>query len=185
MRDPAMRLIFLYGPVASGKLTVGRELSRRMALPLFHNHLVVDAVMAVFPFGSPEFVRLRETLWLDVIGTAADAGRSLIFTFAPEGTVEPGFADRVRRRVEQAGGQVVFVRLDVDDVEQERRLTDPSREAFGKLRDLDLLRDLREGFRACLEAMPTPDLAIDTGSLSAPEAARLIADREAGAWRRP
>ncbi len=171
-----MRLIFLYGPVASGKLTVGRELADLTGLPLFHNHLVVDAVMAVFPFGSPEFVRLRETMWLEVIGTAADAGRSLIFTFAPEGTVEPGFADRVRQRVEQAGGQVVFVRLDIDDAEQERRLTDPSREAFGKLRDLDLLRDLREPFRLCLEAMPTPDLRIDTGTARPVEAARLIAD---------
>lgn len=137
---------------------------------------MVDAVRAVFPFGSPEFVRLRETLWLEVMGTAADAGRSLIFTFAPEGTVEPGFADRVRRRIEQAGGEVVFVRLDVDDAEQERRLTDPSREAFGKMRDVELLRDLREDFRACLEAMPTPNLTINTAILSAPEAARLIAD---------
>ena len=55
-----MILVFLYGPVASGKLTIARELAARTGFALFHNHLVVDAVMAVFPFGSESFVRLRE-----------------------------------------------------------------------------------------------------------------------------
>ena len=55
-----MRLIFIYGPVASGKLTIARLVSERTGLPLFHNHLVVDAVAAVFPFGSEAFVILRE-----------------------------------------------------------------------------------------------------------------------------
>jgi hypothetical protein len=65
-------------------------------LSVFHNHLIVDAVGAVFPFGSEPFIRLRETLWLQVIKEAARTGRSLIFTFAPEPTVDPGFPRRVR-----------------------------------------------------------------------------------------
>ncbi|MDV3459172.1 hypothetical protein RZN05_19400 [Sphingomonas sp. HF-S4] len=47
----------LYGPPAAGKRTIARVIAE---LPLFHNHLVVDAVAAIFPFGAPEFVRLRE-----------------------------------------------------------------------------------------------------------------------------
>lgn len=58
-----MQLIFLYGPMAAGKLTVARELAARTGFALFHNHLLVDAVAAVFPFGSPSFVRLREQFW--------------------------------------------------------------------------------------------------------------------------
>ena len=61
-----MNLVFLHGPAASGKLTVGRELSRRPGYRLFHNHLVVDAVTAVFEFGSESFVRLREKLPSDL-----------------------------------------------------------------------------------------------------------------------
>jgi len=34
-----MNLVFLHGPAASGKLTVGRELSRLTGYRLFHNHL--------------------------------------------------------------------------------------------------------------------------------------------------
>jgi hypothetical protein len=101
-----MRLIFLYGPPASGKLTIGRLLAERTELPLFHNHLIVDAVAAVFPFGSDEFVRLRENFWLQIIVSAARAGQSLIFTFAPEPTVAADFAGRVTHAVQEAGGGV-------------------------------------------------------------------------------
>ena len=55
-----MKLIFIHGPVASGKLTIARALAALTGLAVFHNHLVVDAVAAVFPFGSEPFIRLRE-----------------------------------------------------------------------------------------------------------------------------
>ena len=34
----------------------------------------VDALLAVFPFGSPSFVALREAMWLDVFRAAAAEG---------------------------------------------------------------------------------------------------------------
>ena len=117
-----MRLVFLYGPAAAGKLTIGRALADLTGFALFHNHLVVDALCAVFPFGSDPFRRLREQWWLGALDEAAQAGRSLIFTFAPEPTVTPTFPARVKALVEAAGGQVVFVRLDVPVDEQERRI---------------------------------------------------------------
>ena len=113
-----MELIFLYGPVASGKLTVGKKLAERTGYALFHNHLIVDAVLAVFPFGSPEFVRLREAFWLEAIETAARSGRSLIFTFAPEPSVAADFPERVTRIVAAVGGRVTFVALALPATEQ-------------------------------------------------------------------
>lgn len=172
---PRMQLIFIYGQAAAGKLTVGRELAEITGLPLFHNHLVVDAVGAAFPFGSEPFVRLREAVWLQVMGEAARSGRSLIFTFAPERTVDPGFPQRLRELVEAAGGEVLFVALDVPADEQERRIANPSREAFGKLRSLDLLRGLKADFDRCMADMPAPHVTIDTAVTPPHEAARRIA----------
>jgi hypothetical protein len=169
-----MQLVFIYGQVASGKLTIAREVAGRTGFALFHNHLIVDAVGAVFPFGSESFVRLRERFWLEVIAQAAKDGRSLIFTFAPEPTVAPDFAERVRALVESAGGKVIFVALTVPADEQERRLVEPSRATFGKMQSLDLLHGLREKFAACMAAMPKPILSIDTGSTRAEDAAQAI-----------
>lgn len=169
-----MRLLFLYGPIASGKLTVAQRVEQRTGLALFHNHLVVDAVAAVFPFGSDAFVRLREQFWLDTFAAAAAEDRSLVFTFAPEPTVAANFPERVVRLVEAAGGEVVFVALHVSPEEQERRLTAPSRAAFGKLQSAELLRNLRESMDAAMKAMPRPALQIDTDAMEPDAAADAI-----------
>jgi hypothetical protein len=171
-----MKLIFVFGPPASGKLTVGRALAGLTGFALFHNHLIVDAVAAVFPFGSERFVRLREEFWLRMMREAAEERRSTIFTFAPEPSVAADFPERLRKLVETAGGTVHFVRLTLADDLQEERLGAASRREFGKLRSLDLLRQMRSGMAACEAAMPKPAVTIDTGITEPAKAARRIAE---------
>ena len=170
-----MQLIFIHGPAASGKLTIARELEKLTGLAVFHNHLVVDALLEKLRFGEPEFVRLREAMWMAGFETAAKAGQSLIFTFAPEPTVEPGFPQRVTDLIESHGGSVRFVQLTLSDAEQERRITDDSRREFRKLTSIDLLRQLRLAFKGSEAAMPSADLSIDTERLAPTAAARRIA----------
>lgn len=169
-----MQLVFIYGQPASGKLTIARALAERTGLPVFHNHLVVDMVGAVFPFGSPAFVRLRERFWLDVMIEAAKSDQSLIFTFAPEPTVTPDFTKNLRTQIETAGGEVIFIALTVPDKEQERRLIEPGRSAFGKMRSLDLLRQFRDDFAASMATMPEPTITIDTATMAPGQAAEAI-----------
>jgi hypothetical protein len=171
-----MKLVFIFGPAASGKLTVARELSALTGLPLFHNHLVVDAVAAVFPFGSPQFVRLREQMWMAMFEEAARARRSIVFTFAPEPSVAEDFPERVQRLIASVGGEVAFVQLVVAQNIQERRIGDDSRRKFGKLVSLDLLRELRPAFEACEARMPAPAAVIDTGSVQPRQAALQIVE---------
>lgn len=172
-----MQLVFIYGQPASGKLTVARALARRTGLAIFHNHLIVDAVGAVFSFGSPEFVALRESMWLDVLRAAARAKRSLIFTFAPEATVAADFPDRVRAEIEALGGKVIFVALTVPEAEQQRRIDMPERAQFGKLRSRELLHELKDVFASSMAVMPVPAVTIDTSALSPDEAAEQIVAR--------
>jgi hypothetical protein len=169
-----MQLVFLYGPVAAGKLTVARKLAEATGYALFHNHLVVDAVAAVFPFGSDDFVRLRERWWLDAFEAAAREGRSLIFTYAPEPSVAADFPERARALVEGLGGRVVFAALDIAVEEQRRRLTAPDRAAFGKLRSLATLEQFGPAMAACHAAMPEALVRIDAQTTPPGEAAMRI-----------
>lgn len=169
-----MELIFLHGAAASGKLTTARALEALLGYPVFHNHLVVDALTTVFPFGSEPFVRLREEFWLQVFTDAARAARSLTFTFAPEATVQIGFPARARARVESSGGRVYFVHLVVTEGGQEQRIGNEDRKQFHKLTDLGTLRRLRS-HRDAIEQPPV-DLEINTDSTTAAESAALIAD---------
>lgn len=175
-----MRLIFLYGQVASGKLTIARALADRTGHALFHNHLVVDAVGAVFPFGSAPFIALREAFWLRMFEAAAREGRSLIFTFAPESTMAADFPQRAADIVRTAGGAVTFVALTVDPGIQSKRIANDDRAAFGKLRSPDMLQQLRADFDAAMAAMPSADLVIDTGLTAPQDAAALIQNHLAG-----
>lgn len=175
-----MKLVFIYGPPAAGKYTIAKILSERTGLPLFHNHLVVDAVHAVFPFGSPNFIRLRDTFWMETIRAARDENRSLIFTFQPEGSVAEDFPSRVVDLIRETGGKTVFVRLTLSQEEQEARIANEDRAKFGKLRDVSLLKDLHAQFEASESIMPPAALTIDTGALSPEDAAtrieRLLSD---------
>lgn len=169
-----MKLIFLYGPPAAGKFTIARELSQLTGLPLFHNHLVVDAVASVFPFGSESFARLREQFWMETFQAAVDEDRSLIFTFQPETSVAPDFASRVADLVSDAGGDIIFVHLTLSLDQQLARIANSDRASFGKLRDPDLLRALHDQFEACEAAMPSPRIRIDTSAVSPTDAANRI-----------
>ena len=172
-----MRLVFLYGPPGVGKLTVARELSALTGFRLFHNHLAIDLVSAVFDFGSEPFVELRERIWLDVFREAARRDVSLIFTYAPEATVRGRFIGDALDAVRAHGGEVLWVELTCAPGELERRIEDPSRAAFGKLRSPALVRELRG--RGALDGPtpPTPDLTIDTTNRTPSVTAALIRAR--------
>jgi chloramphenicol 3-O-phosphotransferase len=168
-----MRLVFLHGLGAAGKLTVGKALAARTGFALFHNHLIVDSLLALFPFGDPDFVRLRHQFWLDAMEAAARQRRSLIFTFAPEPSVPMSFVDELTARV-RPYGRIHFVRLVVSETEQERRIANPDRAAYRKLTSVDLLRQLRAEGGARL--LPPADLELDTEALTPEDAAERIVD---------
>jgi len=76
------KLVFIIGPPAVGKMTVGAALAARTGLKLFHNHRTIDVVLPFFAFGSPPFNRLvgefRRRI-LEEVASSELAG--LIFTY--------------------------------------------------------------------------------------------------------
>lgn len=171
-----MELLFIYGPAAVGKLTIGRELAKLTGFRLFHNHLTVDAVMAVFDFGSEPFINLREQIWLSVFKEAARNNVSLIFTFAPERTVRTSFIQETIDAVELAGGKVLFIELTCPLEELEQRMENPSRAEFCKLRSLEVFRKIRQEGLDIYPKLPNSGLTIDTSKMSPIEAAHKICE---------
>ncbi|AHF93761.1 shikimate kinase I [Opitutaceae bacterium TAV5] len=169
-----MKLVFLHGPAAAGKLTIGRALQDLTGFRLFHNHLVVDTLLSVFQFGSESFIRLREEMWLSVFSEAAKQGVSLIFTFAPETTVRPEFIGRTIDTIKAAGGEVHFVELTCPIDELERRIENPSRAQFMKLRSVETFRKIRQNKPGQFPPLPSSGLSIDTSTMQPNESARQI-----------
>jgi len=171
-----VKLIFIYGLPASGKLTVAKELAVITGYKLFHNHLVVDLLLSVFEFGSPAFVALREEIWLSVFEQAALSKLpGLIFTFAPEATVRPEFIREMMTRVANAGGEVEFIELTCPLCELKRRMGSPSRHNHKKLTSVQLFEELHAEGSFDVSYMPPPKLSIDTGEVTPARAALQIA----------
>jgi shikimate kinase len=169
-----MELLFIYGSAAVGKLTIGRELAKLTGFRLFHNHLTVDAVLAVFDFGSEPFINLREQIWLSVFKEAAQRDVSLIFTFSPERTVRTSFIQDTLDTVESLGGKVLFIELTCPIEELERRIENPSRSEFRKLRSLEVFRKIRQAGVHIYPKLPNCGLTIDTSTMSPQQAACKI-----------
>lgn len=48
-------LVFIIGPPAVGKMTVGQALADRTGMKLMHNHVSIEVALGYFDFGTPGF----------------------------------------------------------------------------------------------------------------------------------
>ena len=170
-----MKLVFLHGRPAVGKLTVARELASLTGFRLFHNHLTVDLVSSLFPFGSEPFIILREQIWLAAFAEAARNSVSLIFTFSPERSVRERFIQDAINVVGYAGGHAIFVELTCAEEELQGRIGDASRKKFGKLASVEKYRSLVEAGVFQFSKLPK-GMSLDTTNQSPAESAKQISE---------
>ena len=159
------RLIFLYGPPAVGKLTVARAVADRLPFKVLHNHVTIDAVTEVLPFGSDTFWGVVGRFRRDLVAAAAAEQIDLIYTYVFAPGDEQHVADVVLA-YENAGGAVSFVQLLAPREVLLQRVLSESRKQYGKPTDpAVLVRMLNEydDFRAIAA---TDGLTIDLGAVS-------------------
>ena len=74
-----MKLVFLFGNCAVGKMTVGQELTKITPFRLFHNHMMIEPVLEIFgSFRSDVIAKLRSVVFEEF---AKSDQYGLIFTF--------------------------------------------------------------------------------------------------------
>ena len=73
-----MKLVFILGNAAVGKMTVGQALMKITDLRLFHNHMTIEPVMEIFgTYDSKTINELRELIFTNF---AASDNYGMIFT---------------------------------------------------------------------------------------------------------
>lgn len=175
-----MKLIFLYGPPAAGKLTVATELARLTGYKLVDNHKATDFLEAVFPRSDARLHPWRSTLGrkirLDLVAAAAEAGVPLIITFAPlsDGMFE--FIRDVEQAVTAHGGQPCLVQLLPSRQALESRVVSPSRRGH-KIDTIERWHELTDDNEGAFATFPDHDhLVLDNSDLTPTQAAQAIAD---------
>lgn len=80
-----MHLVCITGPPAVGKMTVGRAVCELTGYRLFHNHLTIEPLIALFDHGTPSFNRLNRLFRTEVMTEAVAADLpGLVFTYATD-----------------------------------------------------------------------------------------------------
>jgi hypothetical protein len=123
-----MKLIFLHGAPATGKLTVAKALLRAVPGRLFDNHAAIDVARTVFDFGAPGFWSLVHTVRSSVLGAAAEHGVPLVvvtYCYA-EPDDRPAF-EQLEAIVQRHGGELHPVFLYCSGEEIIRRVSNADR----------------------------------------------------------
>jgi shikimate kinase len=170
-----MRLIFIYGPPASGKLTVATELAKLTGFKLFHNHVSIQFVQSIFEFGTKTFWRLTSKYRLEMLEEASKAGVNVIFTFVYGKGEDDQFVKQVLQTVRTHGGRVCFVRLYCERKKLITRAKASQRKKMGKISTEKLLNELFKRHNLESEIPYGKSLSIDTTNQSPRSAAKLIA----------
>jgi len=169
-----MKLVFIYGPPASGKLTIAEKLSALTGIPLFHNHLSRDIVKDIYDEKLNEHYDLVDKIRFDVLEYCARNGTDLIFTYVYAGAEDDENVKNFIQIIENNKGEVLFVELTADKEDLINRVGNESRRRFKKLTDKTVMTDLTEDMTKF--TIPFVDsLKINTSDLGPEESINTIA----------
>ena len=170
-----MKLIFIYGPPASGKFTVAKELAKITDFKLYHNHLAHDLIGSILtPKKHKNFFNLTDDINFFVLSSVAKENiPGVIFTYCycPD---DAKFVRKIIDSIEKYKGEVNFVQLTCNKSELFSRVTEESRKKYGKLQKVEDLKNLLIKTELYQKISFVESLPIDNTSISAKETAQKI-----------
>lgn len=168
-----MKLIFIYGPPASGKLTIAEILSERTGIPLFHNHLSRDLVKDIYGDKLRDNYELVDRIRFNVLDYCSKNQTDLIFTYVYEGEDDDENVRQFINTIEKNNGEVVFVELTAKKEDLISRVDNESRTKFKKLTDPVIMEKITQDMS--IYSIPfVSSLKLDTSQLSPDDSVSII-----------
>lgn len=142
-------VIFIYGPIAVGKLTVAEILAKKLNYKLTHNHSINDVVDNVVSRGTAQNGNIKEYLRNYLMAEAVKAKTNFVTTYAyshdyvyPSGLKEEQFVKSLERKLTKLGAIFFSIHLKASNEELLRRVSMNSRKRFRKLIDPQIMKGL-------------------------------------------
>jgi len=171
-----MKLLFLYGPPASGKLTVAQKLSATTGIPLFHNHLSRDLVKDIYGDNIRQHYGLVDRIRYDVLDYCAKNQTDIIFTYVYEGEEDDADIRKFTEIITHNHGTVHFIELTAEREDLIKRAANESRKQHKKLVDPTKMARITKNMDKY--SIPFVDsLKINTSQLSPEESVALITQK--------
>lgn len=170
-------MIFLYGPPAVGKLTVAKELAKITSYKLFHNHLTVDLVSSLYEWGSPKYWEYLRSIREQLLANLAKDNVDIIFTYVYAAGEDEEVMERMFKKVEENGGEVLLVQLTTSIEKLKERIVAEDRRQFKKMHKTESLESWINQYKL-FEAYPNrQNLIVDNSEMDPNEVANLIVEK--------
>lgn len=180
-----MKLLFLFGDAAVGKMTVGQELMKRTGLRLFHNHITIEPVLEVFgTFHSNAIKRIRE-VYFEEFAKCDAYGMIFTFMWAFDQKDDWDYVEHIKDIFKPYGTEFYYAELVApQEIRLQRNATENRLKHKASKRDIEasnnrlISDDIR--YRCVSEEGEIPFenyIKIDNSDLSPEEAARIIQER--------
>src|SRR4051794_9277837 len=105
-----MKLVFIHGAPASGKLTVAKALLAAVPGRLFDNHAAIDLARTLFEFGAAGFWELVAEVRALTLSAASQRGVPLVaMTFCYSEPEDLPTVERFEKIVQGGGGEFLPV----------------------------------------------------------------------------
>ncbi len=177
-------LVFIYGFMAVGKLTVAKELSKLTGYNILHNHMILDLVSNLLGSerpGSIEKSEIRQWLHFELTGKLMGTGQGFIFTHAysssfvfRNGMSDLDFVKNIEKIVNESGGIFCPVYLSCDEKEMLIRTKHESRKSHKKLRSVKIMKNLLKIEDSKKPAPLKNNFEINTTKISPKKSAKMI-----------
>ncbi len=106
-----MKLVFLIGDAAVGKMTVGQELMKITDLRLFHNHISIEPVIEIFGyFHGKSINRIREVVFEEFV-TSDNYGLIFTYMWAFDQKSDWDYVEHVTNIFRKNGADVYYIEL--------------------------------------------------------------------------
>ena len=154
-----MKLLFLHGAPAAGKLTVAKALLQMVPGRLFDNHAAIDLARTLFEFGAPGFWELVHSVRYAALEAAGEQDVPLVVTtFCYVEPLDLPQFEKFEEIMRRHGGELLPVFLHCSREELVRRVGNPDRverrkmtSAESLIGDLDIYKFTPVPRPGCLE----------------------------------
>ena len=179
--------VFIIGALASGKMTIGQELSKLTGTTLFFNHQPIDFALEIYQDFTEEMWEFVRSVNFSFLGTSARNHRSVILTDVIDfsNQYQLTYLKQIQDLLNNYHQEILFVELETSLEERLRRNRTENR-----LKHKPLKRHIEVSEREILETAETLQLnfqdqpnelhhyfKINNTNLSAEEAAKQIQNK--------
>ena len=176
-----MSLCVIYGPVASGKLTTAQALAELTDYKVFHNHLIQDISVDLFPYNREDLRETRAFLNLrirkEVLSAVLAAGVDVIVTMNYGGSGGPELMRFIVSESKKYKQNIYIVRLVPSREELDRRVVSESRKKYKKADSPEIVARLLELEGYGYDKFPDFEhLEIDNTYISPEQTAQMIVE---------